>query len=133
MKFATVLLASAAAVASADVVQLNNDNFASITDGKNVLVKFFAPWCGHCKRLKPAYDELGAAYTDHESVVIGEVDCTADGKPLCQEKGIRGYPTLRYYINGEQNDYKSGYVMLLIFCVLRSGLAYLRIGLLCSV
>jgi len=58
--------------------------------------------------MKPAFDQLGGDYVDHEKVVIADVDCTADGKSLCQSKGIRGYPTLRYYVNGEQNDYRSG-------------------------
>lgn len=58
--------------------------------------------------MKPAYDQLGAEYADHETVVIGDADCTASGKELCQSKGIRGYPTIKYFLDGEANDYRSG-------------------------
>jgi hypothetical protein len=60
--------------------------------------------------MKPAYDQLAAAYADDDSVVIGDADCTADGKDLCKDRGIRGYPTIKYYIGGvdNENDYRSG-------------------------
>jgi len=58
--------------------------------------------------MKPAYDKLGAEYAGHESVLVGDADCTASGKTLCQSVGVRGYPTIKYYVNGEANDYRSG-------------------------
>ena len=109
MKFGAILVASVAACAAAEsVVVLTADSFESTLEGKNGLVKYYAPWCGHCKRLKPAFDQLGSEYEGHDSVVIAEADCTAEGKSLCQQKGVRGYPTLKYYVNGEENDYRSG-------------------------
>jgi protein disulfide-isomerase A6 len=109
MKFGAIVFAAVAAVAAAEgPVQLTGDNFAAITEGKNALVKFYAPWCGHCKRLKPAFDQLGTAYEGHAKVVIGESDCTADGKSLCQTHGVKGYPTLKYFIGGKDEAYKGG-------------------------
>ena len=59
-------------------------------------IKFYAPWCGHCKKLAPVWDELYEMHKD--TVNIGKVDCTSDeGKPLCQHYEIRGYPTLLYF------------------------------------
>lgn len=46
--------------------------------------------------MKPAWDQLGDAYADSSSVVIGDADCTVETK-LCSDKGVSGYPTIKYY------------------------------------
>ncbi|KAI9339980.1 hypothetical protein BDR26DRAFT_372491 [Obelidium mucronatum] len=56
-------------------------------------IKFFAPWCGHCKHLAPIWEEF--AYHMADRVNVGEVDCTTDGK-VCARNGIRGYPSLKW-------------------------------------
>lgn len=70
---------------------LNADNFeASIKSGVS-FVKFFAPWCGHCKRLSPTWDDLAKKFADVEGVTIAKVDCTADdnkNKDLCNDQGV---------------------------------------------
>ena len=72
-------------------VYLTSDTFEEQTQGKKSLVAFKAPWCGHCKKLKPDWDKL----SESVDVLIGEVDCTKEQK-LCQQHGVQGYPTIKY-------------------------------------
>jgi len=109
MRLLTSLLAAASVFGAA--VELTKDTFDGVvlTGGKNAFVKFLAPWWGHCKRMKPDWDKLGAEYAGSNSVVIADVDCTSDeGKPVCQDYDVTGYPTLKYFIKGEKHDYQGG-------------------------
>jgi thiol-disulfide isomerase/thioredoxin len=45
---------------------------------KDVFVKYYAPWCGHCKKMAPAWIELAEYLKDVEDVIIAEVDATAN-------------------------------------------------------
>lgn len=60
--------------------------------------------------MKPDWDKLGDEYAGSSSVVIGDVDCTADGKDLCEKFEVRGYPTVKYFVDGdsEGKDYQGG-------------------------
>jgi len=59
----------------------------------------YAPWCGHCQQLKPAWEKL-AKTPGTKKVKIGKVDCSAN-TDLCKTLQVHGYPTLMYYRNGE--------------------------------
>jgi len=58
--------------------------------------------------MKPDWDKLIAAYKDHASTLIADVDCTTGGKSLCEQAGVRGYPTIKYGDPNDLEDYKGG-------------------------
>lgn len=60
-------------------------------NGKDTLIEFYAPWCGHCKKLTPTYDELAQKLAG-EDVAIVKMDATANDVPPPYE--VRGFPTL---------------------------------------
>ena len=57
--------------------------------------------------MKPAWDQLGDAFSDSKTVLIGDVDCTVH-QSLCSEHGVKGYPTIKYFTNGDWQDYQGG-------------------------
>lgn len=108
MQLKNITLLLAAAVSGVTAKELTPDNYDAETSGKSVFLKFFAPWCGHCKKLKPDWDKLIAEFEGSSTKLIGDVDCTADGKPLCDENGVRGYPTLKWGDPTDLQDYNGG-------------------------
>ncbi|KAJ9118202.1 hypothetical protein QFC22_004107 [Naganishia vaughanmartiniae] len=109
MKFftqaASLLLLSAAARAASDVIDLTSSNFDSEVNGEKLaLVEFFAPWCGHCKSLAPHYEEAATELKNKEGIKLAKVDCT-ENQELCQEHGVKGYPTLKVFREGVAADY----------------------------
>lgn len=85
---------------------LTNDNFEDFVKKHNyVFTKFFAPWCGHCKKMAPSYAALAKKFNESgKDVVIAEIDCTVHAD-ACSKFGVRGYPTLKFFFNGEPVDY----------------------------
>lgn len=95
-----------ALIASASAIELTQETWDETTAGKSVFVKFFAPWCGHCKKMKPAWDSLMKDFEDSESVLVADVDCIEGGKSLCDSVGVKGFPTIKYGSPDDLQDYK---------------------------
>ena len=85
------------------VLQLTSENFETAIESGTTFVKFFAPWCGHCKRMAPTWEQLAAKFVGREGVKIAKVDCTvAEAKDLCSAQEVQGFPTMYIYKNGEK-------------------------------
>jgi len=91
------------------VLVLNDKNFeVAIKSNPFILVEFYAPWCGHCKQFAPEYS--GAAKQLKQAnppIPLAKVDATAELK-LAEEYGVRGYPTIRLFIDGRDQEYTGG-------------------------
>lgn len=95
---------------STQVVTLTPDNFDEVVDGSHhVLVEFYAPWCGHCKKLEPEYTQVGEAFAKEKEVVIAKVDAD-NHKDLGSRFDIHGFPTIKFFPKGstEGKPYESG-------------------------
>jgi protein disulfide-isomerase A6 len=92
---------------SVSAVHLTTENFAEVTSGKNHFIKFYAPWCGHCKRLAPDWEKLTQEFDGQSGLVIGEVDCT-ENQEICSEHGVSGYPTLKYWNDDSDGERYNG-------------------------
>uniref|UniRef100_A0A7S3LML9 Thioredoxin domain-containing protein n=1 Tax=Aplanochytrium stocchinoi TaxID=215587 RepID=A0A7S3LML9_9STRA len=107
MKVFTFLAAFVALIAAASAQEeLDAGNFESVINrDTSTFVKFYAPWCGHCKRLAPTWSDLAAKYRDSPKVNIAKIDCTKH-RDLCGAHGVRGYPTLKYFKSGSMEGEK---------------------------
>lgn len=86
-------------------LQYTNENFSAEIKKKNHFVMFYAPWCGHCQRLGPTWEQLAKHHEEDSNVRIAKVDCTTEST-LCSEQDVTGYPTLKFYKVGEAKSIK---------------------------
>lgn len=84
------------------VVAVTDENWADVKAHGRWLVKFFAPWCGHCQALAPTWEQLAKAH--HAEYSVAEVDCTRH-EAICAEMGVQGYPTIYAFADGRSTEH----------------------------
>jgi thioredoxin-like negative regulator of GroEL len=57
--------------------------------------------------MKPAWDKLMDEFKDSKTALVADVDCTVH-QGLCGEYGVKGYPTIKYFSDGDWQDYSGG-------------------------
>ena len=83
-------------------LNITDSNFdAILAEGLPVMVDFWAPWCGPCRRVSPIVEELAAEYAGKVRICKCNVDDN-DGVPM--KYSIRNIPTLLFFKNGELVD-----------------------------
>eukprot|EP01112_Ceratiomyxa_fruticulosa_P018903 TRINITY_DN6112_c0_g1_i1.p1 TRINITY_DN6112_c0_g1~~TRINITY_DN6112_c0_g1_i1.p1 ORF type:complete len:423 (-),score=95.28 TRINITY_DN6112_c0_g1_i1:34-1302(-) len=88
-----------------DVMHLNDDNFENfIQENPSTFVMFYAPWCSHCKAMKPAYQEAATEVKKGKYGVLAAIDCD-ENKGVSSRYEIKGFPTLKYFKDGKSVDY----------------------------
>merc|ERR1712219_19483 len=94
---------------TSDVITLVESNFDEMTKFKTGeatgiwFIKFYAPWCGHCKRLAPTWEEVATELKG--KVNVAKVDVT-ENQELGKQFGVKGFPTLLLFKNGKMEKYK---------------------------
>jgi len=86
-----------------EVVSLEFDKIV-MDKSKDVLVKFYAPWCGHCKTMAPMYESLGSRFADQkDKIVVARMDVTVNDIPPSQPFTVEGFPTVKLF-KAETNE-----------------------------
>lgn len=94
-----------------EVVHLTTETFKPFLKKKKfVLVMFYAPWCGHCKKAKPEFTAAADVFKDESKIEFAAIDCTTHSS-VCNVYEVKGYPTIKLfqYLNKEPvQDYSGG-------------------------
>lgn len=103
----TVAPSSSAAFTEEHSLVLSDADFEHLTQAStgattgDWFVKFYAPWCGHCKRMAPEWEKLASEAKGYN---VARVDCTKN-PGLARRFGIRGFPTLLFFHKGQMYKY----------------------------
>ncbi|PAV20606.1 thioredoxin-domain-containing [Pyrrhoderma noxium] len=88
------------------VKALDESSFKSMINEGPTFVKFYAPWCGHCKKLAPTWTQIALHFRN--KLNVAEVNCDVH-KNLCKSQDIQGYPSLFFYSGSNDDVHKTEY------------------------
>jgi len=93
--------AAATIQADGDVIVVTGDNFEGlVAKHAHIMVEFYAPWCGHCKKLTPEYAKAAGILKEQGGkAVLAKCDAT-EHPEIAKDHGVRGYPTMIPFENG---------------------------------
>jgi len=72
-----------------------------MSNDKDVLIEFYAPWCGHCKTLAPKFEAAAKKIANNKNIIIAKCDATANEIPGVN---IKGFPTLKFYKGNDKKN-----------------------------
>jgi thioredoxin 1 len=87
-------------------MEINSRDLQQKLDNKeNVVVEFWAEWCGPCKMMKPVFERVASANTSATQMYTMNIE---ENKDFAIQMGIRSIPTVKVFNNGELTDTKVG-------------------------
>jgi protein disulfide-isomerase A1 len=103
--FSTSVICDDETPENSEVLELTDETITdAIANNKHIFVEFYAPWCGHCKRLVPDYEIVASFFKDTE-VKIAKIDASTHSQSASTYE-VRGFPTLKLFVDGEPIDYE---------------------------
>lgn len=88
---------------SGDVLVVVGDTFEELVlnNDKDVLIEFYAPWCGHCKQMAPTWEKVGQHFAQDPDIVVAKIDASANDNPAVV---VAGYPTIFLFPAGNKSN-----------------------------
>jgi len=86
-----------------DVLVVVGDTFEELVldNDMDVLIEFYAPWCGHCKQMAPTWEKVGQHFAQDPDIVVAKIDASANDNPAVV---VAGYPTIFLFPAGNKSN-----------------------------